>query len=104
MPAEDKKERILQSIDGIKKIPAPDFFYMRLRARMEKGLNNEKPVFILLHPSLLAASITFIIIINSLVLINQHHAPAISNPGKNDATIESFENDYNLSGTSQLYE
>lgn len=104
MLAQDKQKRILNSIDDIKRSTAPDFFYMRLKSKMEKVLNNEKPAFILLRPSLLAACVIFTIIINSVILINWLHTPAIFNQDKTGAAIENFANEYNLSGTGQLYE
>ena len=32
-------EEIINSLDGVKRASAPDFFYTRLKARMEKGLD-----------------------------------------------------------------
>ena len=41
-PQDHKKtEEILGSLDGLKRATAPDFFYTRLRARMEKELGKE---------------------------------------------------------------
>lgn len=104
MPVLDEKERILQSLDGIKKTQAPAFFYARLMARIGKGTSAEKPVFILFRPAFLAACMTLAVIINSTVLFNRQHNPATLIQDNAASGIESFDNDYNLSGSGQLYE
>ena len=104
MPENNKQEKILQSLDGIEKIPAPDFFYTRLKARMEKEKGDEKPVFFLLRPAFLATCMVLVLILNVAVLLNRQQASPTFNKENNNAGIENFANDYNLTGASQLYQ
>ena len=56
-PEKNKKiEEILGSLDGIKKAPAPDFFYTRLKAKMEAGLLPKKSRPLILRPERKACS------------------------------------------------
>ncbi len=104
MQAQDKTERILQSLDDTERIKVPDFFYARLMARIEKRTGVEKPVFILFRPVFLAACMTLLVVVNSAVLLSRQHYPATFTQGSTASGIENFANDYNLSVSGQLYE
>lgn len=102
MSAPGKKEKILISLDGIEKIPAPGFFYTRVAARMkrESGVQG-KPVLIL-RPAFLSTCLLVALIINVAALLNKENKPAASVEATPAA--ENFAKEYNLLSTGQLYE
>jgi len=101
----NKQEELLNAFEGMQPAEVPPYFYTRLRARMENELENRKEPFFLLRPVFLTTSLSLLLIVNVLFLIQLH-------PGRDDspvkqknnrATIESFSEAYNLNTTS-LYE
>jgi type IV secretory pathway component VirB8 len=106
----DKLEKIeadlFKSIEGIKPVEAPPYFYTRLVARMERERENNKQQFTLLRPSFLASSLSFILIINIIFLLKFNDVvkyPVSSKQTGNKATIESFTNEYGLN-SAVVYE
>ena len=63
-------EDILGSLDGIQKAVAPDFFYTRLRARMEKGYTSVGSKSWILRPVYAMAALVVVILINAAVIFN----------------------------------
>ena len=62
-------EADLNSISNLKAVGAPDFFYTRLKARMEKqALSNESALP--LQPIVVICALTLFLFINSLLLEN----------------------------------
>ncbi len=93
-------KKILDSLDGIQGAAAPDFFYTRLKARMQNELLGQPSAFIKLRPVLAAASLIAFLIINISTLRQLTHMQ----PEKNrKATIETFAAAYNLN-TETVYE
>ncbi len=70
MKPENKTEEILNSLDGMAKATAPDFFYTRLKARMEKELgkkeNLKRPW--ILRPVFAIATLGVILLVNAAVI------------------------------------
>lgn len=64
-------DEILNSLDGCTPATAPDFFYTRLKARMENELTPASSGFWLRRPAFAFASMAVILLINVLVLFNQ---------------------------------
>lgn len=62
-------DKILNSFDNIRRIPAPDFFYTRLKARMEK--KREVPGYKrkLLQPVFLVSGLVILLLVNVFILI-----------------------------------
>jgi len=97
--ANNKTEEILNSLDGIKKVQAPDFFYTRLRAKMETSppTNQARKIF---RPAYVIAFLALLIAFNLISLIKQNNAQnnTISAEPENSQTIASAYNlDDNLS-------
>ena len=65
-----KVEDILGSLDGVQKAVAPDFFYTRLKARMEKGFEPVVPKLWILRPVYAIAVLIIVIVINAAVIFN----------------------------------
>jgi len=98
----NKTGNLLQSLEGIEKMQAPDFFYTRLQARMEKELLDEPKPFILLRPAFLTGCLAMVFAFNIITLVNEEKGSA--NTNKSAATIESFAREYNMNASGELYE
>ena len=104
----NKEQRILNSLDGLQKAAAPDFFYTRLIGRME----NEQPEYNTgwqLRPVILTISLSVVLLVNIMVLtqLNTQSAgkrtvPSVTSAGEGN-TVQSFANAYNLN-TESVYE
>lgn len=90
-----RTEEILESLSGLQKAAAPDYFYTRLVARMENELPVKRKTFLLLRPAFVTAVLSIVLVANvaSLFLLNDK-------PKKEKATIESFAEAYNFNSPS----
>lgn len=97
--SEERVNRIMESLDGIKKEAAPDFFYTRLKGKMQPA---EKQGIFLLRPAFITAVLALFLIVNVFSLFEMSKT---KQPGREDQQpgIESFAKAYNLSSGS-LYE
>jgi hypothetical protein len=94
-------EKILQSLDGIGSADVPDFFYIRLQARMENELLQEPKQPFLLRPVFLTTCLLLILTVNIFTL-RQINSTGSRFQKQAPATIESFSKKYNIDN-SQLY-
>jgi len=104
MKSTNKSERILNSLNGIQKAGAPDFFYTRLMGRMQNEMEEPKP-FLLFRPAFVTAALFVLLIINvfSIVKFSKVAEPKATVQSPGTATIESFANAYNMN-TESVYE
>jgi hypothetical protein len=65
-----KVEDILRSLDGVQKAVAPDFFYTRLKARMEKGFEPVGSKSWALRPVYAMAALVVVVLVNAAVIFN----------------------------------
>ena len=75
---ENRINEILNSLDGCTQATAPDFFYTRLKARMEKDAVPAARTSWMLRPAYAFAGMAIILLINVLAVFNQ--------PGTEDNT------------------
>jgi hypothetical protein len=88
----------MNSLDGLQKAAAPDFFYTRLIGRMQQNEPVGKPF--LLRPVFITAALAVVLIVNIISLAKMDKQPQqINKP----ATIESFAEAYNMN-TATAYE
>ena len=84
-------EEHLQSLQGIKEIGTDDFFYTRLKARMERTLEEEgwnfplKPVWVI-------GSMALLLAVNVFMLSQQFKSKNSSSA--NSATVQGFAEQY----------
>ena len=99
----NKIEDILSSLDGVKRATAPDFFYTRLKARMEKDIlpAPERPW--ILRPVYALGALAVVLLVNAAVIINRNNANDEMVINDNE-TIQSIAADYNLNDVSSLYD
>ena len=68
---ENMIDDILNSLDGCTQATAPDFFYTRLKARMEKEVAPATRTSWMLRPAYAFAGMAIILLINVLAVFNQ---------------------------------
>src|SRR6185503_5701328 len=79
---------ILNSLDGSQRATAPDFFYTRLRARMEKGLVPEKTGGWKLRPVYIVTALVLALAVNALVLFRGNNTDNDPTFASNDLESE----------------
>ena len=102
---EGREERIMTSVDGLQKATAPDFFYTRLKGRMQREMDEKRKPFFVLRPAFATAALSVVLVFNIIFLAQLNTKPAKDTTVKseNPATIESFAKAYNMDASS-LYE
>lgn len=108
MPDLSKKTTaaLFESIEGLKPVEVPPYFYTRLVARMQNRHEIKIEPILLLRPAFLTTSLSFLLILNILCFyqFNQRDENFTSSiPNGNNTSIDSFVDAYNLSTTS-VYE
>ncbi len=100
--AKDQTDKILQSLNGISKLKAPDFFYTRLQSRMEKELLASPAFPLLLRPAFLNTCLALVFVVNLVTLASGNKD--VEQVKKQEAPIERFATEYNMGTADQLYE
>ncbi len=105
MQNEQKTEQILESLGGLQKAMAPDFFYTRLLGRMQREAEPVKEKIFLLRPAFITAALSLVLIINvfSLVKLDRPSGNRQYNQTNKPATIESFAEAYDMNSVT-VYE
>lgn len=104
--SEEKVLSIMESLGGIQPAVAPDFFYTRLKGKMQPAA--EKNTFFMLRPAFITATLGVLLIVNVISLLQTGKAPkqdsnAAYQTNSKPATIESFAAAYNMN-TGSVYE
>ena len=101
----NKEEKILNSLTGLQKAAAPDFFYTRLIGRMDKETEPERKIFLLLRPAFVTSALLVVLMINVFSIMQLNKAPRqkATVQSNKPATLESFAEAYNLN-TASVYE
>jgi len=101
----NKADKILNSLNGLKKAEAPDFFYTRLMGRMQHEMEPVKRPFFQLRPIWVTSALVLLLVVNvfSVMQLNKPSGKIKTRPTENSATIESFAQAYNLN-TTTVYE
>ena len=98
-----KVESIMESLAGMQPAAAPNFFYTRLRAKMQS--TEAKQTRLIFRPAFITAVLSVLLIVNVVSLLRIEKVPKQNTIIKSNApaTIEAFANDYNLHSES-VYE
>jgi hypothetical protein len=101
--SQERIESIMTSLGGIQPAVAPDFFYTRLKGKMQPA--EEKRTFFMLRPAFITATLAVLFIVNVISLLQTAKAPKQDSPVvySKPATIESFAAAYNMN-TGTVYE
>ena len=96
-----KIEEILNSLDGSKRTAMPEFFYTRLKARMEKGLEGTTKQSWVLRPAYAFIALVVVLLINAAVILKGNVAK--ENTGITDTeTMQSIAAEYSLNDNSTI--
>jgi len=93
---------ILESLNGIKRASAPDFFYTRLKARMEKGMGAGNSSPYLLRPAYAFITIVVVLLLNAAILFKNNSSNDIESTEKE--TLQSIAAEYNLNDNISIYD
>lgn len=96
---------ILGSLDGLKSASAPDFFYTRLRARMEKGLEPAMVKKRALYPVFALAAVILVVFINAVILYSRQDTNATDTATLSETdNLQSIAAEYNIAAVSSIYD
>ena len=97
-------DEILGSLDGSQRAAVPDFFYTRLKARMEKGLEQGQSLnkSWLLRPAFAITALAVVLLINAFVILKDD---ATKDNSTNEVeTLQSIAAEYSLNDNSPVYD
>ena len=104
-----KIEEILGSLDGTQRAPMPDFFYTRLKARMQDQLEGKQKATEpavqkswILRPAYALSVLAGVLLLNAAVILK-------GNAGKTDTTndtetLQAFAAEYSLNDNNAVYD
>ena len=93
-----KIEESLSSLDGVQRAAAPDFFYTRLNARMEKELTI--PAWIPFgKPVWLIATLLVFLVLNTMMIKQTKLSKTSGSNANSGSSLQSFAAEYELSST-----
>lgn len=103
---DNRIEEILSSLDGVKRAPAPDFFYTRLKARMEKGFGAAVTRKRVLYPAYALVAVVAVVLLNAAIMFSKNTSTAINDTALNTETenLQSIAAEYNPGDVSSLYD
>ncbi len=91
-------EQSLSSLDGIQRAVAPDFFYTRLAARMEKALTI--PAWIPFgKPVWLIATLLVFLVLNTMMIKQSKLSKIKGAVANTESSLQSFAAEYELNST-----
>ncbi len=101
--SQERIESIMTSLGNIQPAVAPDFFYTRLKGKMQPAA--DKKTFFMLRPAFITATLAVLFIVNVISLLQTAKTPKQDSPVvySKPATIESFAAAYNMN-TATVYE
>ena len=98
-------EELLNSLDGSKRATAPDFFYTRLRARLERELTENVKRDWILRPVYIVATLLLVISINVFVFLRSgDETPATPLADNNESVQQSIAAEYSLNDNNSVYD
>ncbi len=103
----NRTEEILSSLDGIKRAAAPDFFYTRLKAKMQagpdKGIETARPKPWALRPVYAMGAVILAILVNAAVIFSNSKSEETT--ALNEAeSMQSIAAEYSVSDAGSLYD
>ena len=98
-----KTDEILNSLDGMMKATAPDFFYTRLKARMEKGYEPVRKKQGALRPVFAFAALAVVLLVNAAVILKKESGNEVISNNDNDS-LQSIAAEYRLNEVVSLYD
>lgn len=98
-------EEILGSLDGVQRASAPDFFYTRLKARMEKGLEPRTIRKKVLYPAFALVAVILVVVLNAAILLNKESAkPSETASGNETEPLQYIAVEYNAGDVGSIFD
>jgi hypothetical protein len=98
-----KIEQILNSLDANQRAVAPDFFYTRLKARMQREQEKRSNKVGALRPAYALAALVLVLIINATVILKGEQTTD-SNNNTDTETVQSIAAEYSLNDNNVMYD
>ena len=95
-------EEVLSSLDGSKRSAAPDFFYTRLRARMQRELTKNNSRNWQLRPVYIVSALFLVIAINLFVFLRGQNETTTAD--NNESVQQSIAAEYSLNDINTVYD
>lgn len=100
-----KSEEIINSIDGIRRATTADFFYTRLKARMEKEILPASKNPAVLRPVFIISMLAVVLMLNAAVfLIGKNNSSSVAFSGSESDALQSIAAEYSPTDVSSLYD
>jgi len=97
-------EEILGSLDGVKRASPPDFYYTRLKARMEKELMPVAAKRKALYPVYVLAALVLLIAVNAALIFTNGNSSGDTAMGSDTESIQSIAAEYSINDISSIYD
>ena len=97
-------EEVLSSLDGSKRAAAPDFFYTRLRARMERGLTKNYNRDWILRPVYIVTALLLVIALNVFVFLRGQEETTTVTADNNESIQQSIAAEYSVNDINTVYD
>lgn len=88
----DHIDQVLNSLDQVKRASAPAYFYTRLRARMEKDVQEPASNF-QLRPALILIAMILLLLVNTFFILNREPQPSLADVTDKDE-LQHWTNEY----------
>ena len=96
---------ILNSLDGSQRATAPDFFYTRLRSRMEKEYEPLAKKQRVLRPAYAFAALLVVLLINVAVLFqNSRNSDTTATATIDTDSIQALASEYSVTDAGSVYD
>lgn len=93
----NKVEKIFNSLDGIRKIEAPDFFFTRLKARIQKEQEFTTKRKWVLRPVYAVAMLSLLLVVNAAILFQGNDKDAnVNTTNDENESLQTVASAYNL--------
>ena len=103
-----KADEILNSLEGMKRATAPDFFYTRLRSRMEKEYEPLAKKQRVLRPAYAFAALLVVLLINVAVLFqnsrNSDTTDTTATATIDTDSIQALASEYSVTDAGSVYD
>lgn len=98
----NRPDDILNSLDGVKRAPVPDFFYTRLMARMEKGIPENSNRVWILRPAYVVVALLLIVAINVVVFLRSKDDTTVADDSQ--SLQQTIASEYSLADNNSIYD
>lgn len=97
-------EEVLSSLDESKRATAPNFFYTRLRGRMERGLPQNTSRDWILRPVYVVSALLLVIALNLYVFLRGQDENTTTTADNNESVQQSIAAEYSLNDINTVYD